>query len=351
MNSPISYKDAGVDIDAGDALIERIKPFARKTLRAGVLAGIGGFGALFEVPKNYKEPVLVSGTDGVGTKLKLAFEWDIHNTVGIDLVAMSVNDVLVQGAEPLFFLDYFACGSLNIDTASQVIEGIAKGCELSGCALIGGETAEMPGMYPKGEYDLAGFAVGVVEKSKILDGKSIHSGDLIIGLASSGIHSNGFSLIRKLIERSSNSMPKTLDGVPYKEALMAPTRLYVKSVLQALSKHPIKGLAHITGGGLIENIPRILPPLLGVQLERKNWPQTELFAWAQKTAGIDDFEMNRTFNNGIGMVVVIGADQAARCMQTLKDLGEAAYLIGEVVELAHSEKSNTEDSQVRVFIK
>ena len=268
MNLPLSYKDSGVDIDAGDALIERIKPFARKTLRNGVLAGIGGFGALFEVPKNYSEPVLVSGTDGVGTKLKLAFEWNIHNTVGIDLVAMSVNDVLVQGAEPLFFLDYFACGSLDVDTASQVIEGIAKGCELSGCALIGGETAEMPGMYPKGEYDLAGFAVGVVEKSKILDGKNIQPGDVVLGLTSSGVHSNGFSLIRKLLERSAASMPQTLDGMPYKEALMAPTRLYVKPVLEALKKHPIKGLAHITGGGLIENIPRILPSEMGVQLVR-----------------------------------------------------------------------------------
>ncbi len=351
MNSPLSYKDAGVDIDAGDALIERIKPFARKTLREGVLAGIGGFGALFEVPKNYKEPVLVSGTDGVGTKLKLAFEWNIHHTVGIDLVAMSVNDVLVQGAEPLFFLDYFACGALHVETAAQVIEGIAKGCELSGCALIGGETAEMPGMYPQGEYDLAGFAVGVVEKSKILDGKNICAGDAVIGLTSSGVHSNGFSLIRKLIERSGSSMPKHIDSLPYKEALMAPTRLYVKPVLNAVKKHPIKGLAHITGGGLIENIPRILPPTLGVQLERKNWPQTELFTWAQKTAGIDDFEMNRTFNNGVGMVIIIEANHAVSCMQTLKDLGESPHLIGEVIDLEKAHSKGSPQNTHRVFIK
>ncbi len=350
MNLPLSYKDSGVDIDAGDALIERIKPFARKTLRNGVLAGIGGFGALFEVPKNYSEPVLVSGTDGVGTKLKLAFEWNIHNTVGIDLVAMSVNDVLVQGAEPLFFLDYFACGSLDVDTAAQVIEGVAKGCELSGCALIGGETAEMPGMYPKGEYDLAGFAVGVVEKSKILDGKNIQPGDVVLGLTSSGVHSNGFSLIRKLLERSAGSMPQTLDGLPYKEALMAPTRLYVKPVLEALKKHPIKGLAHITGGGLIENIPRILPSEMGVQLVRKNWPQTELFNWAQKTAGIDDFEMNRTFNNGIGMVVIIAEQQAQACIATLKSLGESVHAIGEVIALKSPTPDAKEDSAVRVFI-
>ena len=245
MNHPLSYKDAGVDIDAGDALVERIKPLAKKTMREGVLAGIGGFGALFEVPKRYKEPVLVSGTDGVGTKLKLAFEWHMHDTVGIDLVAMSVNDVLVQGAEPLFFLDYFACGKLDVDTAAAVIGGIAKGCELSGCALIGGETAEMPGMYPAGEYDLAGFAVGAVEKSKILTGQNVQAGDVVLGLSSSGVHSNGFSLVRKVIERAGANTPATLDGQPFKQAIMAPTRLYVKSVLAALAQHPIKALAHI----------------------------------------------------------------------------------------------------------
>ena len=358
----ISYKDAGVDIDAGDALVERIKPLARKTMREGVLAGIGGFGALFEVPKRYKEPVLVSGTDGVGTKLKLAFEWNMHDTVGIDLVAMSVNDVLVQGAEPLFFLDYFACGKLDVDTAAAVIGGIAKGCELSGCALIGGETAEMPGMYPAGEYDLAGFAVGAVEKSKILTGQNVKAGDVVLGLASSGVHSNGFSLVRKCIERAGASAPATLDGKPFKQALMEPTRLYVKNVLAALAAYPvtagagatdsvgaagsassaessgsagqsgasqgIKALAHITGGGLLENIPRVLPEGLAAHLRKGSWPQSELFAWLQKTAGIDDVEMNRTFNNGIGMVVVLDAAQATACAATLRASGETVYEIG-----------------------
>ena len=333
--SPLSYKAAGVDIDAGDALVERIKPLAKRTMREGVLAGIGGFGALFEVPKRYKEPVLVSGTDGVGTKLKLAFEWNMHDTVGIDLVAMSVNDVLVQGAEPLFFLDYFACGKLDVDTAAAVIGGIAQGCELSGCALIGGETAEMPGMYPPGEYDLAGFCVGAVEKSKILNGaKTVLAGDLVLGLASSGVHSNGFSLVRKCIERAGSNAPAELDGKPFKEALMRPTRLYVKNVLAALKEHPIKALAHITGGGLLENIPRVLPDSLAANLKSGSWPQTELFAWLQKTAGIDDFEMNRTFNNGIGMVVVIDAAHASACAQTLRDLGETVYEIGVIAPRA-----------------
>jgi phosphoribosylformylglycinamidine cyclo-ligase len=329
-SAPLSYKDAGVDIDAGDALIERIKPMAKKTMREGVLAGIGGFGALFEVPKRYKEPVLVSGTDGVGTKLKLAFEWSMHDTVGIDLVAMSVNDVLVQGAEPLFFLDYFACGKLDIDTAAAVVGGIAKGCELSGCALIGGETAEMPGMYPTGEYDLAGFAVGAVEKSKILTGQTVKPGDVVIGLASSGVHSNGFSLVRKCIERAADRLPTSLDGKPFKQAIMEPTRLYVKPVLAALAKHPIKALAHITGGGLLENIPRVLPEGTAANLVKGSWPQTELFAWLQSTAGIDDIEMNRTFNNGIGMVVVIDAEHAGACEATLSASGEQVHVIGSI---------------------
>ena len=329
-NPPISYKDAGVDIDAGDALVERIKPLAKKTMREGVLASIGGFGALFEVPKRYQEPVLVSGTDGVGTKLKLAFEWNMHDTVGIDLVAMSVNDVLVQGAEPLFFLDYFACGKLDVDTAAAVVGGIAKGCELSGCALIGGETAEMPGMYPDGEYDLAGFAVGAVEKAKILTGQTVQAGDVVLGLASHGVHSNGFSLVRKCIERAGSNAPATLDGLPFKEAIMRPTRLYVKNVLAALAQHPIKALAHITGGGLLENIPRVLPEGLAAQLQKGSWPQTELFAWLQATAGIDDVEMNRTFNNGIGMVVVVPAETAEAATATLRGLGETVYTIGQI---------------------
>ena len=330
--TPLSYKEAGVDIVAGDALVERIKPLAKKTMREGVLAGIGGFGALFEVPKRYREPVLVSGTDGVGTKLKLAFEWQMHDTVGIDLVAMSVNDVLVQGAEPLFFLDYFACGKLDVDTAAAVVGGIARGCELSGCALIGGETAEMPGMYPAGEYDLAGFCVGAVEKSKILSGAEVKPGDVVLGLGSSGVHSNGFSLVRKCLDRAAGQLPATLDGKPFKEAIMEPTRLYVKNVLAALAVHPIKALAHITGGGLLENIPRVLPEGTAAHLVKGSWPQTELFAWLQATAGIDDFEMNRTFNNGIGMVVVIAAEHSAACSATLLAAGEQVYQIGVIAE-------------------
>ena len=329
---PLSYKDAGVDIVAGDALIERIKPLAKKTMREGVLAGIGGFGALFEVPKRFKEPVLVSGTDGVGTKLKLAFEWAMHDTVGIDLVGMSVNDVLVQGAEPLFFLDYFACGKLDVETAAAVIGGIAKGCELSGCALIGGETAEMPGMYPAGEYDLAGFCVGAVEKSKILNKQNVKQGDVVLGLASHGLHSNGFSLVRKCIERAGADLPATLDGMPFREAVMKPTRLYVKNVLATLAKHPVKALAHITGGGLLENIPRVLPEGTAAQLKKGSWPQTELFAWLQATAGIDDVEMNRTFNNGIGMVVVVPFDADEATAATLRTLGETVFEIGVIGE-------------------
>lgn len=341
--TPLSYKDAGVDIVAGDALVERIKPLAKKTMREGVMAGIGGFGALFEVPKRYKEPVLVSGTDGVGTKLKLAFEWNMHDTVGIDLVGMSVNDVLVQGAEPLFFLDYFACGKLDMNTAAAVVGGIAEGCLLSGCALIGGETAEMPGMYPDGEYDLAGFCVGAVEKSKILNGQGVKTGDVVLGLASHGVHSNGFSLVRKCIERAGSELPGTLDGMPFREAVMKPTRLYVKNMLAALAKYPtsgdagsirgIKALAHITGGGLLENIPRVLPEGTAAHLKKGSWPQTELFAWLQQTAGIDDVEMNRTFNNGIGMVVVVAADDAAACAATLRELGETVYEMGVIADL------------------
>ena len=337
-SAPIRYKDAGVDIDAGDALVERLKPLAKKTMREGVLAGIGGFGALFEIPKGYKEPVLVSGTDGVGTKLRLAFEWNMHDTVGIDLVAMSVNDVLVQGAEPMFFLDYFACGKLDVETAAAVVGGIAKGCELSGCALIGGETAEMPGMYPEGEYDLAGFCVGAVEKSNILTGKAVAAGDVVLGLASSGVHSNGFSLVRKCIERACADLPTALDGKPFRQAMMEPTRLYVLNVLAALKAHntagrsspAIKALAHITGGGLLENIPRVLPEGLAAQLQKGSWPQTEVFAWLQKIAGIDDFEMNRTFNNGIGMVLVVDASSAQAISDTLASAGEKVFKIGSI---------------------
>lgn len=334
MSSPISYKDAGVDIDAGDALVERIKPFAKKTLRDGVLAGIGGFGALFEIAGKYKEPVMVSGTDGVGTKLRLAFEWGMHETIGIDLVAMSVNDILVQGAEPLFFLDYFACGHLELDTAATVIQGIAKGCELSGCALIGGETAEMPGMYPAGEYDLAGFAVGVVEKAKLLTGKEIKPGDTILGLTSSGIHSNGFSLVRKVINTLGSQLPQTLDGKPFKQAIMEPTSLYVKPMLAALKPHPcpeIKAMAHITGGGLLENLPRVFPQGVGALVHKKSWPQSELFAWLQKSTQLDDYEFYRTFNAGIGMAIIVETDKAEQISTFLRDQAMMVYPIGEIV--------------------
>ncbi len=329
--TPLTYQAAGVDIVAGDALIERIKPHAKRTMREGVLAGIGGFGAMFEVSKRFKEPVLVSGTDGVGTKLKLAFEWQMHDGVGQDLVAMSVNDVLVQGAEPLFFLDYFACGKLDLDVAEQVIAGIARGCEQAGCALIGGETAEMPGMYPTGEYDLAGFAVGAVEKSRILNGATVVAGDVVLGLASNGVHANGFSLVRKCIERAGASAPTTLDGLAFKQALMAPTRIYCKPVLAALEANVgIKAMAHITGGGLTENIPRVLPDDLAAELQRRTWPRSELFAWLQTTANITDDDMHRTFNCGIGMVVVVGAAHADACKALLQAQGETTYTLGHI---------------------
>jgi phosphoribosylformylglycinamidine cyclo-ligase len=320
MAKGLSYRDAGVDIDAGDALVEAIKPFARRTMRPEVLAGIGGFGALCEIPKKYKHPVLVSGTDGVGTKLKLAFQLGRHDTVGIDLVAMSVNDVLVQGAEPLFFLDYFACGKLEQGVAVDVIKGIAHGCELAGCALIGGETAEMPGMYPPGEYDLAGFCVGVVEKARILDGKSIKPGDAILGLASSGPHSNGFSLIRKILEREKNSN--------LVEKLFEPTRIYVKPVLSLLESVPVKGLAHITGGGLTGNVPRILPEKTRAVIKKASWPRPEVFQWLQRAGNVADDEMHRVFNCGIGMVAVVAASDAKRAMDYLRGSGETVYEIG-----------------------
>ena len=331
--SSLTYRDAGVDIDAGDALVDRIKPLAAKTMREGVMAGIGGFGALFEVPKKFREPVLVSGTDGVGTKLRLAFDWNRHSTVGIDLVAMSVNDILVQGAEPLFFLDYFACGKLSVDTAAQVVGGIAKGCELSGCALIGGETAEMPGMYPDGEYDLAGFAVGAVDKSAIINGKSIIEGDRILGLASSGAHSNGFSLIRKILERAGARPDDDFHGQPLVDVVMAPTRIYVKQVLAALAEHgtAIKGLAHITGGGLLDNVPRILQEGLSARIDKSAWTLPPLFQWLQQEGQVADTEMHRVFNCGIGMVIVVAADQAAAITATLQQQGETVFDLGQIV--------------------
>jgi len=328
----LSYRDAGVDIDAGDDLVDRIKPLAKKTMREGVLAGIGGFGALFEVPKRYKEPVLVSGTDGVGTKLRLAFEWNRHDTIGQDLVAMSVNDILVQGAEPLFFLDYFACGKLSVDTAATVVGGIAKGCELAGCALIGGETAEMPGMYPPGEYDLAGFAVGAVEKSKIISGATISPGDVVLAIGSSGAHSNGYSLVRKIIERAGAKPTDDLGGRPLGDVVMAPTQIYVKPLLKLISEINVKGMAHITGGGLVDNVPRVLPENTQAVLHRDSWQMPELFRWLQMKGGVADAEMVRVFNCGIGMVVIVSTDQADTAIQSLKAEGLHAWMVGEVVE-------------------
>ncbi|VVE66364.1 phosphoribosylaminoimidazole synthetase [Pandoraea captiosa] len=335
--SGLSYRDAGVDIEAGDALVEAIKPFAKKTLRDGVLGGIGGFGALFEVPKRYKEPVLVSGTDGVGTKLKLAFTLNKHDTVGQDLVAMSVNDILVQGAEPLFFLDYFACGKLDVATAATVVKGIAQGCELSGCALIGGETAEMPSMYPDGEYDLAGFAVGAVEKSKIIDGKSIVPGDVVLGLASSGAHSNGYSLVRKIIEVAKPDLDADFHGQPLRDVLMAPTRIYVKPLLALMETLTVKGMAHITGGGIVENIPRVLQEHLTADIKQDAWTLPPLFQWLQEHGKVADAEMHRVFNCGIGMAVIVSAADADAAVKHLEASGETVYRLGTIRERKEGE--------------
>ncbi len=329
-NVSLSYRDAGVDIDAGDALVEAIKPFAKRTMREGVLGGIGGFGGLFEISKKYKEPVLVSGTDGVGTKLKLAFELNRHDTVGIDLVAMSVNDILVQGAEPLFFLDYFACGKLDVPTATAVVKGIAQGCEQSGCALLGGETAEMPGMYPDGEYDLAGFAVGAVEKSQLIDGSKIAPGDVVLGLASSGIHSNGYSLVRKIISVAKPDLEADFHGRKLSDVLMAPTRIYVKPLLALMQSMEVKGMVHITGGGLVENIPRVLADNLTAVLDGKSWTMPPLFQWLQQHGGVADAEMHRVFNCGIGMTVIVAKENADAAMAQLQAAGETVYRIGEI---------------------
>ena len=333
MNASLSYRDAGVDIDAGDRLVENIKPFAKRTLRPEVLGGLGGFGALVEIGKNYRNPVLVSGTDGVGTKLKLAFDWDLHDTVGIDLVAMSVNDILVQGAEPLFFLDYFACGKLDVDRATAVIKGIAQGCEQSGCALIGGETAEMPGMYPEGEYDLAGFAVGVVEKERNISGQNIRAGDVLLGLASNGAHSNGYSLIRKIIDRAQPDLDAEFDGgKTLRQTVIAPTRLYAKPLLTAMKEFEIKGMAHITGGGISENLPRVLPQNCTAHVDAKSWEMPKLFQWLQKEGNIAAAEMYRTFNCGIGMIVVVAPEAADALAAFLSDQGETVYRLGEIRE-------------------
>jgi phosphoribosylformylglycinamidine cyclo-ligase len=328
--SGMTYREAGVDIDAGDALVENIKPLAARTRREGVLAGIGGFGALFEVPKRYREPVLVSGTDGVGTKLKLAFALGRHDTIGIDLVAMSVNDVLVQGAEPLFFLDYYATGKLEVDVATEVVRGIAHGCELAGCALIGGETAEMPGMYVAGEYDLAGFCVGVVEKSKIIDGSTVTAGDVILGLGASGLHSNGYSLARRIVEVSGADLDADFHGRPLADALLAPTRIYVKPVLALMAALPVKALAHITGGGLPGNLPRVLPESMVADIDGASWPRPPLFGWLQSAGGVADEEMYRTFNCGLGMVLVVAEADAGRAIEQLTAAGETVSRIGTV---------------------
>ena len=337
-SSRLSYREAGVDIDAGDALVERIKPYAARTMRPEVLAGIGGFGALVELPKRYREPVLVSGTDGVGTKLKLAFALDRHDTIGIDLVAMSVNDILVQGAEPLFFLDYYVCERLDVGVAADVIKGIAKGCEIAGCALIGGETAEHPAAFVPGEYDLAGFAVGVVEKSGAIDGTRIATGDVLLGLASSGPHSNGFSLIRRILDVAGADLAQPFSGVAGSrtlgDALLEPTRIYVKPVLAAMQSIDVKGMAHITGGGLLENIHRMFPDALAARVSKASWPRPAVFDWLQRAGNVTEAEMHRVFNCGIGMVVVVAATDADRMATFLSEAGETVFRIGTVVPRA-----------------
>ena len=327
-NKKLTYRDAGVDIDAGNALVERIKPIVAATRRPEVMSGIGGFGGLFALPPGrYREPVLVSGTDGVGTKLKLAQQLGVHDTIGIDLVAMCVNDVLVQGAEPLFFLDYFACGKLEIEVAANVVKGIAAGCSQAGAALIGGETAEMPDMYAEGDYDLAGFCVGAVERDAMIDGSAIAAGDALIGIASSGPHSNGYSLIRKVLELAGDS---NIDGIPASERLLAPTRIYVKPVLELMSAVTIKGLAHITGGGITENLPRILDDSLHAEIDTASWEPGAVFDWLAEAGNIATDEMRRTFNCGVGMIAVVGAADVAKATSLLADAGESAWEIGRI---------------------
>ena len=336
----LSYKDAGVDIDAGTQLVERIKPIAKKTQRPGVLSGLGGFGSLFELPLDrYKKPVLVSGTDGVGTKLKLAMMLDKHDTIGIDLVAMCVNDIVVTGAEPLFFLDYYATGQLNLDVASDVITGIGKGCELAGAALVGGETAEMPGMYEGEDYDLAGFSVGIAEKDNIIDGSNVGVGDVLIGLASSGAHSNGYSLIRKVIELQ-DDLNQTVGNKPLTEALLEPTRIYVKSLLNLIAQQPVHALAHITGGGITENVPRVLPENTVANVKLGSWPTQPLFDWLQEEGNISDDEMLKTFNCGIGMVVCVAKERVDAVLDVLKDSGESAFVIGDIAKADGEPKVN-----------
>jgi phosphoribosylformylglycinamidine cyclo-ligase len=328
----LSYKDAGVDIDAGNALIERIKGVAKRTRRPEVMAGLGGFGALCELPQGYEQPVLVSGTDGVGTKLRLAMDLQQHSTIGIDLVAMCVNDLIVCGAEPLFFLDYYATGKLNVDIAADVVQGIGDGCELAGCSLVGGETAEMPGMYEGEDYDLAGFCVGVVEKSKIIDGSQVKTGDSLIGIASSGPHSNGYSLIRKIIEISKTDVANTTlaDDTPLADALMAPTRIYVKPILDLMKSVPVHAISHITGGGLLENIPRVLPENTSAIIDTQSWTMPNAFQWLQEQGNVESHEMYRTFNCGVGIVLCVDAEDTDKTISQLNAAGEQAWKIGHI---------------------
>jgi phosphoribosylformylglycinamidine cyclo-ligase len=330
QKTSLSYKDAGVDIDAGEALVDRIKGAVKRTTRKEVIGGLGGFGAMCQIPAGYKEPVLVSGTDGVGTKLRLAIDLNRHDSVGIDLVAMCVNDIVVQGAEPLFFLDYYATGKLDVDVAASVVNGIANGCELSGCALVGGETAEMPGMYHAGDYDIAGFCVGVVEKADIIDGSKVKAGDQIIALASSGPHSNGFSLIRKILEVSGQTPDTLLAGKPLADHLMAPTRIYVKNLLNLIKAVPVHALCHITGGGFWENIPRVLPELTKAVCNEQSYQWPAIFDWLQQQGNVTRHEMYRTFNCGVGMIVVVSPDNLATALQFLQDAGETAWHLGEI---------------------
>lgn len=341
-NPSLSYKDAGVDIDAGNALVERIKGVAKRTRRPEVMAGLGGFGALFELPKGYEEPVLISGTDGVGTKLRLAMDLNKHDTIGIDLVAMCVNDLIVAGAEPLFFLDYYATGKLNVDVAASVVEGIGAGCELSGCSLVGGETAEMPGMYEGEDYDLAGFCVGIAEKSKLIDGTKVQAGDKLIALASSGAHSNGYSLIRKVIEVSQVDLQQDCGGQSLADALMAPTRIYVKPLLELMKNHEVKALSHITGGGFLENIPRVLPENAQANIDLSSYQLPAVFQWLQEAGNIEAREMYRTFNCGVGMIICVSADIADQCVAALNDSGEQAWVIGDI--------STAQDAQEQVVL-
>ena len=338
--TPLTYRDAGVDIDAGNEVVERIKPLVKRTFRPEVMGGLGGFGALFNLSGKYREPVLVSGTDGVGTKLKLAQQLNRHDSIGIDLVGMCVNDVLVQGAEPLFFLDYFATGKLHVDTAVSVVGGIAKGCELAGCALIGGETAEMPDMYPPGEYDLAGFTVGAVEKSDLLDGNAVREGDVLMGIASSGPHSNGYSLIRKIYDRAGRPADLDIGGEKLIDALMAPTRIYVKPILAMLKEHSIHAMAHITGGGLSENIIRVIPDGLGLEIKASSWPLPPVFKWLQHEGQVPNHEMWRTFNCGIGFVLVTAPEDIESIGAALKSHDLEHWTIGSVVTSSGGERTH-----------